>query len=749
MSFTALINLRQDTARPCAPWEWDTLPPDLALVNKAAYEKWRSLPSISHEFYTAFEGVNPHARVVKPGAGFEGNPPCLLHGLVMDIDQQHTPAAINKAVDALPAVRRPQWVETSASGNCRLVWIFSSPLSIPSYDFGAHLLKKFTAVWGLDKTLGGFDENAFSDPSRYYCNGGKWRRLVSLDNPSQTEVNAVMYTAATSFGWSVAREWEAIPLERVQKELMRDPKFASTWGDKGFEVDTRGPSWWVDGSTSGDSAVVNTKGMFTFSGHATKAFFPWIDLLGRGFVESATSTAISDAVEDIFFDGKQYHRRLPKGDWRAFGKEDLLSYLKTTRRVSDKAPKGGVSDCARAIQFIQDHKFVDGAVPVVYREAGLIEVAGKTLLNTSTKKVLPSAPGPGRGWGVDFPYIASILDGLFPHDYEGRKFFLSWLSVFYRMSAAQKLASGQNIVIAGGAGLGKTFLNRVVIGGLVRGFAECGAVMMGEDAFGGELFENALWVMDDSSCASNAEMHRKFSDALKKMAANRIHRVNVKYAMPANTQWMGRVIVTCNDDAKSVQMLPSLDHSIADKLMLFRVPPESVKPAFLAHEEGNEVVAQELPYFARYLLDWTVPDECFDPDPRFGGVRAYADPFLVKTANQSSSTAPLAEILDDFKEFYTTSNPEKGEWRGTCAQLHRELNADNDRKEAMRSYPILKLANQLASLEQQGYPIVAEERGAQRVWIMDLKGTQPLPEPEEVSTVTVTKAKPDKKGGKK
>jgi len=730
--FTSLVNLRNDLSRGCNPWEWDTPVPAHATASKDAYHKWRVLPSISHQFYSSFEGINPHARVAAPAAGVDGNPPCLMHGLVMDIDQKHTDVAIDAAVSALPATRRPQWVERTASGNCRLVWNFASPLSIPSFDFATHLLKKFVAAWGLDRTLGGFDEKAFCDPAHYFCNGGVWRRIPSVEHPTQRELSAVLFAAATSFGWSMAREWDFIPLDRVREQLMKDPKFVAAWGGTQFEVDARGPSWWVDGSQSHDSAIVNAKGMFTFSAHAAKSFYPWVDFLGRGFVESSTATAISDAVEEVFFDGKQYHRKLPKGEWRAFGKEDLTSYLTTTRRLSNKAPKGGVSDVQRAFQYIQDHKFVDGAAPVVYREAGLLEVAGKTVLNTCTKTAVQPAPGAGRGWGVDFPYIASIIDGLFPHDYEGRKFFMSWLVVYYRMCLAKKLSSGQNIIIAGGPGLGKTMMVRCIIGGLVRGYAECASLMMGEDSFGGELFENALWCMDDASVAANAEQHRRFSEALKKMAANRTHRVNVKYAMPTNTQWMGRVVVTCNDDPKSVQMLPSLDHSIQDKLLLFRVPPGDRKTKFLPHDEGNAVLAVELPHFARFLMEWTVPEECFDPDPRFGGIRPWADEFLVRTANQSSTTAPLAEILDDFKGQYKTHNPGKEIWRGTSAQLHRELNADSDRKEAMRSYPILKLANQLATLEQQGYPICSEQSGASRLWILDLSEAEAEPEPPVV-----------------
>lgn len=731
MPFTYLTNLRQDISQPCdeaangavstLPWEWATPVPEGIAGNKKAYEKWRSSPGISHHFYTPFEGVNPHARIRAAQPGSEGNPPTFLHGLVMDIDQQHTDAGITAAVDRLPANRRPQWMERTASGNCRLLWVFAKPLSMPNFDFAKHLLGKFVSGWGLDKLLGGFDEPAFCDPARYMCNGGSWTRLPSLDNPSQQEVKGVEYTAATSFSWSSQRDWRALPLNKVREQFMRDPRFSAGWGDLQFEVLQRGPSWWVDGSESTDSAVVFATGMYTFAGHAAKSFYSWQDLLGRAFVEGSTSTAVADAVEGLYFDGKQYYRQLLKGQWKAFGKEDLVAYLTTTRHVNNKAPKNGVSDCARALQFIQEHQYVDGAAPVVFRPPGLIDINGKTILNNSTLKVVQPASGESRGWGKDFPYIASIFDGLFPKTYIGRDFFMSWLAILYRQCLAQRLTSGQNIVIAGGVGLGKTVLSRGVIGRMLGGGAEAADYLMGKDDFGGELFEKALWWLDDASVAANREMHATFSEALKKMAANRTHKVNVKFAMPAMTMWQGRVIVTCNDDAQSVRMIPSLDGSVKDKLMLFRVPPSATKTKFLLFDEGEEVIARELPFFAQFLVEWRTPAALVDADPRFGGVLPFADPYIVSTANHSSLTAPLTEILDDFRGWWAGLHADSKVWRGTAVQLHSALNSDSGRKETMRSYPIDKLTSQLSNVMQKGYKaLTMSEEGERRIWSLDL-----------------------------
>jgi hypothetical protein len=754
MPFTYLLNLRQDTANSCRPgvegtpstlpWDWTTQVPAAIAADKKQYEKWRNLPGITHHFYSPFEAVNPTARVVKPAAGMEGNPPCLLHGLVMDIDQQHTDAAIRQAVDRFPASRRPQWMERTASGNCRLVWIFEEAISVPNFEYAQHLLKTFNTSWGLCHTLGGFDEGAFGNPGQYFCNGGSWARLTSAAHPTAAELKSVAFAAATTFSWSTQREWRALPLEKVREQFMKDPRFVAAWGDLPFEIQQRGPSWWVDGSTSNDSAVLFATGMYTFAGHATKSFYSWQDLLGRAFVEGSTSTAVADAADGIYFDGKQYYRKNLKGQWKAFGKEDLIAFLTTTKHVNNKAPKGGVSDCARALQFIQEHHYVDGVAPVVFRPAGLIDINGKSVLNSSTLKAVAPAPGASRGWGKDFPYIASVIDAIFPKDYAGRAYFMSWLAGFYRQCLVHRLASGQNIVIAGGAGLGKTLLNRGIVGRLLGGGAEAADYLMGKDNFGGELFEKALWWLDDAGVAANREMHAVFSEALKKMAANRSHKVNVKFAMPTQTQWQGRVIVTCNDDAQSVRMIPSLDLNNADKLMLFRVPPGSRKIQFLDFDEGEIVIGQELPYFAQYLAEWETPKECIDPDPRFGGIKPFADAYLVSTANHSSLTAPLTEILDDFRGWWAGLHQDATSWRGTAVQLHSALNSDSGRKETMRSYPIDKLTQQLSNVMQKGYkPLTMSEEGDRRIWNLCLADA-PSAGGSNNTPVTIHLGKPEK-----
>lgn len=715
MNFYAIRNLRSSEAQVCYPWESDTPPPEEAS-NPKTKGQWRTSASTNHEFYSAFEGLNPNVRVTEKGiGGDDGNPPAIMHGLVADIDQRHTDEAVDKAVASFPAEARPMWVERSVSGNLRLVWVFEKPIKVASGAFAETLLRTFLSRWGIDDRLGGLDK-AFTSYTQYYCNGGNWRQVGS--ETSDDAVKTVVYRAAISHRWSDERQAHVIPLDKIREELLKDDRFIERWGvESSFEVNSRGRTWWVEGSDSPNSAVVFTTGMYTFAAHATKSFYPWSELLDYNFVKSYSDRSASAATDGIYFDGKQYYRKLIDGKWKAFGKEDIMTFLTSAKGLSAKKPKGdGASDAVKAVLFIQEHHYVDGAVPVVFRPEGLVEVNGKSVLNTSTKRVIRPAPVDCPAWGENFEYIASVVDALFPVSYEGRKYFLSWLSVFYKMALSESLSSGHNVVVAGGAGMGKTLLQRGIIAKLFGGMAEAGDYLMGKDSFGGELFENALWCLDDASVAANREMHRVFSEAIKKMAANRTHKVHAKYAMPAQTMWQGRVMVSCNDDAQSVQMLPAMDMSIADKLILLRVPAGSRKPEFLPFAEGEAVIGKELPHFARFLECWTIPEECADPDPRFGGLRHWADPYLVRTANHSSSTAPLAEILDDFMTSFAAMSPSSAYWEGTAAQLHAALNADTGRKESMRSYPLEKLMTQLTALVQKGYRIELASESPHRIW---------------------------------
>src|SRR5690606_41516568 len=74
--------------------------------------------------------------------------------------------------------------------------------------------------------------------------------------------------------------------------------------------------------------------------------------------------------------------------------------------------------------------------------------------------------------------------------------------------------------------------------------------------------------------------------------------------LPATTLFrsvhMGRVGVTGNDDAESIRMLPTLEISNSDKLMILR----AAKRDYDFPMDTDDRIARELPAFARFIYDY-------------------------------------------------------------------------------------------------------------------------------------------------
>jgi hypothetical protein len=702
------------------PWAFVPAPPIPAGVreNKKARTAWILRPSTQHHVYSFVEATAANQRVSLT------NPPFALHGLALDYDCPVADAEIETGLGR--ATHIPTWFERTMSGNFRPVWVFAEPLRVPGYVFTKGFLPFLAAKLNAELIAAGLDKAALGAPERYYTNSCDWFTTRAEPLPSSL-LHGWLLEFSAKFAFTHSEFGSAIPLEEVAEKLAaRYPRF-STWPGN-FVLGAQGPSFWVDGSTSPKSAIVRETGIQTFAAHATKAFYSWADLIGEAAVSESTSHQLGRAVEGLYFDGKHYHRQLVTGDWKPFDRSDVREHLRVVRQVSAKPDKTGVSNIERAMQHIQDHQHIVGAAPFVFRPSGILRFNGQSVLNTSARTVCTPVEIP-TVWGADggFPFISTFLESLFDPPTQ-LEVFLAWLSRFYASGYAQRPSAGQNMFIAGGKSIGKTLLNRRIIGPLLGGYAEATDYLLGRDDFGSELFESALWAVDDSGAATNASDHRRFSEIVKKLAANNTFRWHAKFRVPMLIQWQGRVVVTCNRDEESIRILPDLSMTILDKLILLR-GVEAHDPRRFRFPDAFELellLERELPYFARWLLDHNVPVHLIADDPRFG-IISYHDESLVATAHQSSRLAAFVEILHDWREAYFHDVPDEAAWQGTAFQLHKAFNSDPNAAHAMRAFSVDAIGRSLAALRSRGdTSIRCEEDDSIRVWTIDRPAKLPL-----------------------
>lgn len=705
----ALRNLISQDVSPCVPWTFTAagLPDGVSgKEGKKNRDDWINDPTTTWQVYSLVEGLNPHMRVSKAGKDMEGNPPLKIHGLVGDYDEPITDEELQVSLGRIDKV--PNYFERTLSGNCRFLWLFEQAVTVPSREFLEAFLKHARRAVKADLVGVGLDVPAWEEPGRYYTNSGVWKEVSEKRIPVEL-VQGWVFEVAKKYRWKSESGIE-VPLPVVWAEVQKRWPL-NNWPEA-FELESQGPTFWVPESTSPKSAIVKSTGIYTFSQHAHKPFFSWADLLGASFCEEYRTKNLGKAVEGIYHDGTRYFRRDGTGAWRAFSKEDTAAHLQIGRSLSAERYKGAPSEIDEALEYIRHWQAIDGAAPCAFQSCGIFTAAGPRILNTHTRSVLIPADEPTE-WGANgrFPWLSAYLDYLLdPKDQ--KDYLLAWLRRFYQSAYERRLTRGQNVFLIGDQGTGKTLFSQNILTKLMGGSCEAQSYLLGETGFNAQLFEVALWTVDDNSSTVNAQKHAIFSSTVKKLSANSLFEYNAKFRTAATVPWQGRVFVTANADEESLRIIPDLEISSLEKTMLFRTTktPYDFPPS----HELEATICREIAHFARWLLDWTPPEHTRGSN-RYG-VAPYHEKSLLKQAEYSSRSNAFSEILEDWAADWFRDHPTLTEWTGSAYQLFKAFSEEEDRRAATKNLTVDTISRQLSALKAKGHKIDATDAGGTRVW---------------------------------
>ena len=364
--------------------------------------------------------------------------------------------------------------------------------------------------------------------------------------------------------------------------------------------------------------------------------------------------------EELYFDGERYWSKLPDDRWVS----DIHS-----NAMSNVRQKYGLFKPSYIEQVLYEARMerrVDGVFPYIHNKTELIEEHGGTFLNISRRKVCAPAQTDGL-----FPWLKTYFDNIFDSSAPiQRDIFLAWFQRLYKSAYEGDLQAGQAIIIAGPTGTGKTLLNRKVVGAALGGFTDAAEYLLGKTNFNKEAAETAVWCVDDNRGGATWEKHDEFANSLKRYVANPQIPYHPKFRDATTVTWRGRIGVTCNLDEKSLSILPELDSSIIDKMLWFKT--SSFKPDF---KDVEEVIAEELPFFLRWLLNWTPPANVIKGDERFK-VMPYQHPDLVDAARAASADYQLTEMLAIAMERIIINDAKEPERWMTAAEIRAVLDIE-------------------------------------------------------------------------
>ena len=137
-------------------------------------------------------------------------------------------------------------------------------------------------------------------------------------------------------------------------------------------------------------------------------------------------------------------------------------------------------------------------------------------------------------------------------------------------------------------------------------------------------------------------------------------------------------------------MVPDLNRSMRDKVMVFEAHKHSV--SFDTKHNNERVIDGEMAFFARYLLDYTVPTEITGAN-RFG-VESFISPKVENFLLDNSQHAFILELIEIFNDINFSKKTVR-DWTGTSTDLLRTLGGYDGANHFLKGIDALRIGKSL------------------------------------------------------
>ena len=604
----------------CPPSTADRVLP--AFRDKEEYRKWCVAPNTSHAFVSFFEGMNPGLRVSS------ANPAVLCHGLIGEFD------ARTDTMDPDQSPIPPMWMCQSFSGHARAFWPFASPINVEHPKLSEAFLKIAFREVKAARLAPGFELKESCERGKYFEVGRNWTALAEHPIPANV-LEGWLFRASSDVDWS--KEAPNIPLEKIVEELAR--RWPAGWpgGWDQFKEGARGVRFWEGGDAL--AVIVTAAGFVCFTGD--KPFVPWSTILGSDWMRQAQDNLIGATVKDIFFypQSGHFYRETPSLGWTKFNATDLRIHLRKAGLSDDQKKGEAVSQVEDALNYMHNNKGVAYAGSLAGRAAGLRKVAGRPVLVLDSPAVIPPATG-------EFPVIQQWMDNLFDWESEQCVCILGWLKYSYIAISTHTFRPGQVLALSGEALCGKSIWQNEIITPIVGGrVGDPFMFMSGASAFNGNLFGAEHMMIEDKHSSTSISSRRELGSHFKSFTVNRNQSCHAKGKDAITLDPIWRTSISFNSEAENVCIMPPMDDSIRDKVMLVKARSRPWPMPTETDEQWNAFLATvraELPAFIHYILSLELDDslKC----PRFG-VKSYHNPELLEALSELAPEIRLWELI--------------------------------------------------------------------------------------------------------
>lgn len=340
-------------------------------------------------------------------------------------------------------------------------------------------------------------------------------------------------------------------------------------------------------------------------------------------------------------------------------------------------PKEGIELLSKEINRIQCTQDVLYAGPLAGHGVGLQEMCGQRILVTHPPHLVQPVPG-------DCPTLERLILGLFDDpdhpEIDQIPIVLGWLKTSYESMLYNQPRPGQALAIAGPRDCGKSLFQALITEMLGGRSAKPYRYMSGATEFNGDLFGAEHLMIEDEVAFTDIRARRHFGARIKDFTVNVVQSCHGKNRPALSLKPFWRTTITLNDEPENLMILPPIDDSLEDKIILLQakkaILPEDIGTAAGREKFWAQLMA-ELPMFLHLLVNYQIPAALLSG--RFG-VKHFQHPGLLAALNEMSPEARLMGFIDTALE----EKGHTGQWVGTATDLERLLNDSAVANEARR-----------------------------------------------------------------
>lgn len=420
----------------------------------------------------------------------------------------------------------------------------------------------------------------------------------------------------------------------------------------------------------------------------------------------------------IYYDsgGCGYYMRNARGGWVRTNETSVRRELKIAGYSANVSEGKCVSPLDEALSAIQKTQDVAFAGPLAGYKAGLHKFDGRRVLVTDSPRLIEPAQG-------DWPTLRALVEGLLKDgEHDQTPYLYGWLKIAVEALRAGHRRAGQALVLAGPPDCGKSrlqFLITIILGGRA---ARPYRYMRSGSEFNAELFGAEHPVIEDEQPSNDLRARRNFGSRIKEMTVNDGVSCHGKGRQAISLEPFWRLSISLNDEPENLMVLPPLDDSLAEKIILLRASRRAMPMPTNTPDEREAFMARlrgELPAFVGSLLAWEIPAAL--ASGRFG-ITHFHHPALVEALSHLAPEMRLLQLMDT--EIFR--NRRRGPWEGTAAELEALLTREGSRcaREVRRLFHFANACGTyLARLADKSAPQrVARHRSADaRKWTIQPK----------------------------